>query len=121
MVDYTAPQGLMSVPEIASTAEDVVKSVMRVEPMIAGMAGMFVPGLSMVQPWIILIAPYLEQALDDLSKGNNGDALAGLLQLIQHISKNGANSPILSPAMPTPSLANSLGSSSIGGSAQGSG
>lgn len=81
----------------AAAAETVLENVMKVEPMVAGIAGMFVPGVSVVQPWIVLIAPYLEQALDNLSKGNNGDALTGLLQLIQHISKNGANSPILTP------------------------
>lgn len=81
----------------AAAAETVVQNVMKVEPMIAGIAGMFVPGVALVQPWIVLIAPYLEKALDDLSKGNEGDALTGLLQLIQHISKNGANSPILTP------------------------
>ena len=86
-----------SIAAAAGAAETVVQNVMRVEPMIAGIAGMFVPGLAMVQPWIVLIAPYLEKGLDDLSKGNNGDALAGLLQLIQHISKNGPNSPILTP------------------------
>lgn len=85
-----------SIAGAAGAAETVLENVMKVEPMVAGIAGMFVPGLSVVQPWIVLIAPYLEQALDDLSKGNNGDALTGLMQLIQHISKNGANSPILS-------------------------
>lgn len=86
-----------SIAGAAAATENVVSSIMKVEPMIAGIAGMFVPGVAVVQPWIVLIAPYLEKALDDLSKGNNGDALTGLLQLIQHVSKNGANSPILSP------------------------
>jgi len=86
-----------SIAGAAAAAETVVENVMKVEPMVAGIAGMFVPGLSVVQPWIVLIAPYLEKALDDLAKGNDGDALTGLMQLIQHISKNGANSPILTP------------------------
>ena len=91
-----------SIAGAAAAAEGVVKEVMKVEPMVAGIAGMFVPGMAIVQPWILLIAPYLEQALDDLSKGNNGDALAGILQLIQHISKNGPNSPILTPSATQP-------------------
>jgi hypothetical protein len=82
---------------VAGQADEIVKSVMKVEPMIAGMAGMFVPQIALVQPWILMVAPYLERGLEDLKAGNNGDALAGLLQLIQHISKNGPNSPILSP------------------------
>lgn len=90
-----------SIAGAAAAAESVVQSVMKVEPMVAGIAGMFVPGVALVQPWIVLIAPYLEKALDDLSKGNNGDALTGLLQLIQHVSKNGANSPLLSPESDT--------------------
>lgn len=97
-------QGVMSIPEIAGQAETVVKNIMRVEPMLAGMAGMFVPGLSLVQPWIVMIAPYLERALDDLSKNNGGDALTGLLELIQHITSGQPDSPILgnnSPATPT--------------------
>jgi len=91
-----AVQGMMSVPEMAGAAEQVVKDVMRVEPMIAGIAGMFVPGLSLVQPWIVMLAPYLERALDDVSKGNNGDVLSSLIELIQHITKGGPNSPVLS-------------------------
>lgn len=93
-----APQGVMSVPEMAGAAEEVVKSVMRVEPMIAGIAGMFVPGLSLVQPWIIMLAPYLERALDDIAKGNNGDVLGAFMELIQHLSSGQPNSSVLSAA-----------------------
>lgn len=96
-VQLTATAGIMSVPEIAGQAETVVKNIMRVEPMLAGMAGMFVPGLSLVQPWIILIAPYLERALDELSKSNNGDALGAVLELIQHITTGQPNNDLLGP------------------------
>lgn len=95
----SAPVGIMSVSEMAGTAETVVKNVMRVEPMLAGMAGMFVPGLSLVQPWIVLAAPYLERALQDLATNNNGDVLSAFLELIQHITSGQPNSPLLS-AMP---------------------
>jgi hypothetical protein len=96
---FMQPQGMMSmtdVSSIAGQADVVVKNVMRVEPMLAGMAGMFIPGLSLVQPWIVMMAPYLESALDDLSKGNNGDVLTSLIQLIQHVTKGQPNAPALS-------------------------
>ena len=93
-----APVGIMSVAEIAGEANTVVKNVMRVEPMLAGMAGMFVPGLSLVQPWIVMMAPYLERALDDLSKNNNGDVLSAFIELIQHVTQGQPNAAPLAPS-----------------------
>ena len=88
-----------SIAGAAAAAEKVVEGVMKVEPMIAGGVSMFVPGaapiLAMVQPWIVLAAPYLERALDDVAKGNNGDVLEAFLELMHHVSKGGPNSPIL--------------------------
>jgi cobalamin synthase len=85
----------------AAVAEKAVEAVMRVEPMIAGGIGMFVPGaapiLVLVQPWIVLAAPFLERALNDVTAGNNGDVLSAFFELIQHISKGQPNSPILTP------------------------
>jgi hypothetical protein len=81
---------------IATTTEQTVEQVMKVEPMVAGIAGMFIPGLSMVQPWIVLAAPYLERALKDISTNNGGDVLGAIIELMQHVSKGGPNSPILS-------------------------
>ncbi len=85
-----------SIAGAAAAAEQVVENVMKVEPMIAGIAGMFVPQIALVQPWILMVAPYLERALKDVSAGSNGDALTGILELIQHVSKGQPNSPILS-------------------------
>ena len=85
-----------SIAGAAAAAETVVENVMKVEPMVAGIAGMFVPQVALIQPWILMIAPYLERALKDVSNNNNGDALSGLLELIQHISKGQPNSPVLS-------------------------
>jgi hypothetical protein len=85
----------------AAAAESVVEGVMKVEPMVAGIAGMFVPQIALVQPWILMIAPYLERALKDIANGHNGDALSGMLELIQHISKGQPNSQVL--AAPDPS------------------
>lgn len=92
---------MTDIATIATTAEKTVEQIMKVEPMIAGIAGMFVPGLSMVQPWIVMIAPYLERALNDVSTSNGGDVLGALVELMQHVSKGGPNSPILS-ATPAP-------------------
>jgi len=84
----------------AAAAEKVVESVMKVEPMIATGVGMFVPGaapiMAMVQPWLVLAAPFLERALNDVAAGNNGDVLSAFFELIQHVSKGQPNSPILS-------------------------
>jgi len=93
----------MSVPEMAGVAEDAIKTVMKVEPMVAGLAGMFVPGLFMVQPWIVMLAPYLEKALEDVKTGNNGDVLKSILDIAQHVSKGLPNSPALTPATQDPS------------------
>jgi hypothetical protein len=80
----------------AAAAEKVVENVMKVEPTVAGVAGMFVPGMAMVQPWIVLVAPYLERALTDISTSNGGDVLGAVVELLQHVSKGGPNSPVLS-------------------------
>lgn len=89
----------VSVTGIADTAEKAVESVMKVEPMIAGAVGMFVPGaapiVAMVQPWIVLAAPYLERALTDIGASNGGDVLNAFLELMQHVSRGQPNSPVL--------------------------
>lgn len=93
-----------SVASAAAAAEKVVESVMKVEPMIAGIAGMFVPGMSMVQPWIVMLAPFLERALNDLATNNNGDVLAAFLELVQHVTKGQPNASPLAPMFPEASF-----------------
>jgi hypothetical protein len=85
-----------SIAAAAATAEKVVEGVMKVEPMVAGIAGMFVPGLSLVQPWIVMAAPFLERALTDLSNNNGGDVLSAFMELLQHVTQGQPNSPVLS-------------------------
>ena len=109
---FAQPQGMMSIPEMADTASSVIKNVMRVEPMIAGMAGMFVPGLSMVQPWIVMVAPYLERALDEIAKNNNGDVLGAFLDLIQHLTPGQPDAPALLASAPDAPAANDMSNSS---------
>jgi hypothetical protein len=99
----TAPTTVSTIAGVAAAAEKAVESVMKVEPMVAGIAGMFVPGTAVVQPWIVLAAPYLERALTDISASNGGDVLGALVELLQHVSKGGPNSEILSPATASPS------------------
>lgn len=85
-----------SIAAAAATAEKVVEQVMKVEPMVAGIAGMFVPGMSLVQPWIVMAAPFLERALTDIANGNGGDILGAFMELLQHISSGQPNSKSLS-------------------------
>jgi hypothetical protein len=87
-----------SIAAAAATAEKVVDNVMKVEPTIAGIAGMFVPGMAVVQPWIVMLAPFLERALTDISNQNGGDILAAFLELVQHVSPNQPNASALTDA-----------------------
>jgi hypothetical protein len=92
---------------IASTAETVIEDILKVEPTVATIAGMFVPGaapvVAMVQPMILAAAPFVEKALSDLASGNSGDLMESFIQLLQHLSPAHANSPILSPPTADPS------------------
>lgn len=87
----------------AAAAEKAVENVMKVEPYAASVAGMFVPGaapiVAAVQPWILMVAPYLERALTDIAQGNGGDILNAIPELLQHVSKGQPNSSVLTPAV----------------------
>lgn len=90
---------MTTVSEVATTAEGVVASVMKVEPTVATIASMFVPGaapvIAMVQPEVMLAAPFIEKALLALAAGNNGDVMVSFIQLLQHLTPGQANAPIL--------------------------
>lgn len=90
-----------SLSSAATTAETVVTDIMKVEPTVATIAGMFIPGaapiVAMVQPAVLAAAPFVEKALNDLANGNNGDLMESFIQLLQHLSPSFASSPILSP------------------------
>jgi hypothetical protein len=107
-----------SIAAAAATAEKVVEQVMRVEPMVAGIAGMFVPGLSLVQPWIVMAAPFLERALTDIAANNGGDVLSAFMELLQHVSSGQPNSPVLAGV---PTAFPGASSATADPSAQGSG
>jgi len=92
----TAPT---TVETVAGEAEKVVEAVMKVEPTIATISGMFVPGagpiVAMIQPAILAAAPFVEQALNELAAGNNGNFMEAFIQLLQHLSPHHPNSPLL--------------------------
>lgn len=95
-----------SLSGIAATAESVIENILKVEPTVATIAGMFVPGaapiVAVVQPMILAAAPFVEKALNDLAAGNNGDLMTSFIQLLQHLSPNFPSSPILAPASAGP-------------------
>ena len=92
---------MTTIGEVAATTEKVIESVMKVEPTIVGISSMFVPGagpvLAFVQPWVMTAVPYIEKALNDIASGNNSDLFSAFIELLQHVSKGGPNSPVLSP------------------------
>jgi hypothetical protein len=98
-----SPAAAGSIQVAAATAEKVLEGAMKVEPMVAGIAGMFIPGLSMVQPWLVMAAPFLERALTDISNNNGGDILGAFMEMMQHISSGQPNSPSLSGPSQDPS------------------
>lgn len=91
----------VDVKSAAATAERVVESFMKVEPIIMTVSS-FVPGaapvMALVHPAVIAAAPFIEQALHQLAAGNNGNALTAFLQLIQHLTSGQPNAAILAPA-----------------------
>lgn len=91
----------MDVAGTAATAEKVVEEIAKVEPTIATISGMFIPGaapvVATVQPLIALALPFVERALQDISAKNNGDALSAFAELLSHLSKGMPNSPALTP------------------------
>ncbi len=90
---------------IGAETEKVVEGVMKVEPTISTIVGMFVPGaapvMAVVQPAVLAAAPFVEKALNDLAAGNNGDLMEAFIQLLQHLSPSHSNSPIISKPIPT--------------------
>jgi hypothetical protein len=90
----------VDIKSAAASAEKVVETIARVEPTIATIASMFVPGaapvVAMVQPAILMAIPFLERGLNDIAQSNGGDIMSAMIELLQHLSKSQPNSPILS-------------------------
>lgn len=92
----------VDVSGIAANVEKGIEAAMKIEPTVASMAGMFVPGaapiVAMVQPWIVFAAPYLERALNDVASNNGGDVMSAVIEVLQHVTKGMPNSSALTPS-----------------------
>jgi hypothetical protein len=86
---------IMDTKSAAASAEQVVEGVMKVEPVVATIASMFVPDaapiVAVVQPAVLLAAPFVENALKALADGNGGDAMGAFIQLLQHLTPGHPN------------------------------
>jgi hypothetical protein len=98
----------MTVATTAAAVEKGVEAFASIEPTIASVSGMFVPGaapiVALVQPWAPVALNFLERALTDIASSNNTDLFGSFVELLQHISKGGPNSPALAPVAVTPIL-----------------
>lgn len=98
----TASPAAPSAAQIATTAGSVFNTVMQIEPTVATIAGMFVPGaapvVALVQPWLIGLAPFIERGLNDIATNNNTDLMGAFLAMIQHVTAGQPNAPALTPA-----------------------
>lgn len=99
----------LNISDAAGTADQVLTSVMKVEPIIATGLSMLVPGaapiVAAVQPQLVMAAPFIHRALQALEKQNGGDAFAAFLDFLNHISPGRTNSAVLTapPAVADPS------------------
>jgi hypothetical protein len=104
----------LNISGAAETAEKAVTAIMKMEPMIATMASMLVPGaapvVATVQPMIVMAAPFVERALNSLAAQNGGDAFAAFLDFLNHISPGRPNSVALTNVAPPAPDASKAGS-----------
>lgn len=89
---------LSTIQSAAGQAEKVLEEVAKVEPTIAGVAGMFVPEISLAQPYILALIPTLEDALKAVAAGNGGNMVDAVGQLIKHLMPGQPNASALAPA-----------------------
>lgn len=106
---------MADVKSIATTAETVIEGVMKIEPTVATIASMFIPGaapiVAMIQPEVLLAAPFVENALKALAEGNNGDVMTSFIQLLQHLTPGQPNAKVLAAGGPiTTGDASTIGS-----------
>lgn len=91
---------MTDVTGMATTAEGILETLMRFEPMAATIIGAVVPGaapvMMAVQPEIALIMPGIEKALTDVGTGHPENLIGTLVEFLQHIMPGQPNSPILS-------------------------
>ncbi|CAL77429.1 hypothetical protein BRADO3652 [Bradyrhizobium sp. ORS 278] len=91
----------MDIAQAADAADKFVEEAAKIEPTVAAVTSMFVPGaapvVATVQPMIAVAIPFVEKALQDIAAHKGGDALGALAELIGHLTRDMPNSPILSP------------------------
>jgi hypothetical protein len=96
----------MDVQTTATAIEKGIEGFMKIEPTIATVASMFVPGaapvVAMVQPEILIAIPFLEQALKRIAAGQNMDAASAVYELIGHLLPGRPNSAVLSQVAAVP-------------------
>ena len=92
----------MDVQTTATAIEKSVEGFMKIEPTIATVASMFVPGaapvVAMVQPEILIAIPFVEQALRNIAAGQNMSGASAIFELIKHLMPGESNAPALSPS-----------------------
>lgn len=81
-------------------AEKILEQIMAVEPEIAAVVGVFVPGIGVVQPWILALAPAMENAMKAIMTGDNVSMVDALATLAKHVLPGLPNSPVLTPSAP---------------------
>ena len=77
-------------------ASQVLEAIMQMEPTIAGVAGIFIPQIGLIQPEVLALAPILDQALKAVAAGNGGNIQASLIEIVKHLLPGLPNSPTLS-------------------------
>ena len=95
---------MTDIASVAAEAEKVVETIAKVEgPILTGVT-LFVPGASAVtvpmQTILPMILPDIENALNDIAKGNYGDIWMVGKAFVDHIKKGMPNSPFLGPNPP---------------------
>lgn len=89
-----------TIESVAGTADNIVKEIAKVEPMIAAGA-QFIPGagpfIAIAQPWIPAILSAADRALADIAAGNNGDLFQAFLDLLNHMTAGRTAAPALAP------------------------
>lgn len=102
----------------AAAVEKGVESFMKIEPTIATVASMFIPGaapvVAMVQPEILIAIPFLEQALRKIAAGQNMDGASAMFELIKHLMPGQSNSTVLSDVPAAPAAQDGLDASKVG-------
>lgn len=81
---------------IAGQVEQTLEKIMEVEPTIASVVGIFVPGIGMIQPEVLALAPIVEKALKAVAAGDNVSVVDAAATVAKHLLPGLPNSSILS-------------------------